>query len=229
MCGTCGNFSCGELGCVNTTDITTCDMCVTNVLDASTICGTCACVCCIAGDINATGYYGGDCSVGNIGVCNICTKFIGASTVCTSLVCGGPFCGTNVVPTVYCGGCCSCGEIKVSNVCAKGVDAICVCTGCLMINTLSPGVYCGGCCSSGTICVRCLVVKCKATLGATDPPWVLYDPNTREQVAADIVRQVPEEKQGGATLFYNKDTKQMEYYMHTENKYYKLISEEITQ
>lgn len=121
--------------------------------------------------------------------------------------------------------CCACGQLS-------GVTGTFCGTVCGNVNAsgnVCAACFSGGCCNAGCLAVKCLVVKCKATLGATDPPWVLYDPNTREQVASDIVRQVPEEKQGGATLFYNKDTKQMEYYIHTENKYYKLISEEITQ
>jgi len=55
-----------------------------------------------------------------------------------------------------------------------------------------------------------------------DPPYVLYDRQSREQVADLVMRAVPPEKQGGAALFFNSDTHKLEVYAPAEGKFYDL-------
>jgi hypothetical protein len=55
-----------------------------------------------------------------------------------------------------------------------------------------------------------------------DPPYVLYDRQSREQVADLVMRAVPPEKQGGAALFFNSDTHKLEVYVPAEGKFYDL-------
>jgi len=56
----------------------------------------------------------------------------------------------------------------------------------------------------------------------TDPKWVQFDLQTRTEVVESVKREVPPEKQGGAVLFFNKDTKRLETYVPSEGKFYDL-------
>ncbi len=58
--------------------------------------------------------------------------------------------------------------------------------------------------------------------GGYDPPYVLYDKQTREQIINRIKREVPPDKQNGAALFFNADTKRLEVYIAREGKFYDL-------
>lgn len=59
--------------------------------------------------------------------------------------------------------------------------------------------------------------------GGYDPPYVLYNPETRDQVIDRIKVEVPPAKQAGAALFFNKETKRLETYVASEGKFYDLL------
>jgi hypothetical protein len=63
---------------------------------------------------------------------------------------------------------------------------------------------------------------CKIDGGYFDPEWVQYDRQTRLQVVESVKREVAPDKQGGAVLFFNKDTKKLETYIPDEGKFYDL-------
>jgi len=63
--------------------------------------------------------------------------------------------------------------------------------------------------------------------GGYDPPYVLYDPQTREQITTRVADEIPEEKLGGAVLFFNKDTQQLE--VKIGERYFKITMEEVWQ
>jgi hypothetical protein len=58
--------------------------------------------------------------------------------------------------------------------------------------------------------------------GGYDPPYVLYDQRTRQEIVDMIGREVPPEKRDGAVLLFNKDTKRFETYVPSEGKFYDL-------
>ena len=58
--------------------------------------------------------------------------------------------------------------------------------------------------------------------GGYDPPYVLYDQQTREQIIEIIKKEVPPEKLSGAALFFNSDTKRLETYVANEGRFYDL-------
>jgi len=55
--------------------------------------------------------------------------------------------------------------------------------------------------------------------GGYDPPYVLYDSETREAIKARIVKEVPKEKLTGAVLFWNGESKRFEVYLPTEGEF----------
>jgi hypothetical protein len=63
--------------------------------------------------------------------------------------------------------------------------------------------------------------------GGYDPPYVLYDPQTREQITTRVANEVLEEKLGGAVLFFNKDTQQLE--VKIGERYFKITMEGVWQ
>jgi len=63
--------------------------------------------------------------------------------------------------------------------------------------------------------------------GGYDPPYVLYDPQTREQITTRVADEIPEEKLGGAVLFFNKDTQQLE--VKIGERYFKITMEGVWQ
>jgi len=58
--------------------------------------------------------------------------------------------------------------------------------------------------------------------GGYDPPYVLYDKQTREQIIDRVKKEVYPDKQNGAALFFNADTKRLETYVASEGKFYDL-------
>jgi hypothetical protein len=58
--------------------------------------------------------------------------------------------------------------------------------------------------------------------GGYDPPYVLYDCETRESVKKRVLKEVPKDKQKGAALFFNSITKKLEIYIAHEDCYYNL-------
>lgn len=58
--------------------------------------------------------------------------------------------------------------------------------------------------------------------GGYDPAYVLYDTQTREEIIDRIKKEVYPEKQNGAALFFNADTKRLETYIPSEGKFYDL-------
>ncbi|NIP51574.1 MAG: hypothetical protein GWN00_22065 [Aliifodinibius sp.] len=55
-----------------------------------------------------------------------------------------------------------------------------------------------------------------------DPAGVLYDLQTRQEVIECIKRTIAPDKQGGALVFFNKDTRRLETYIPSEGKFYDL-------
>jgi len=60
------------------------------------------------------------------------------------------------------------------------------------------------------------------TWGGVDPPYILCDRQTRSEIVEKVRQEVPVDKQGGAALFFNKDTDRLEAYVATEGKFYDL-------
>jgi len=58
--------------------------------------------------------------------------------------------------------------------------------------------------------------------GGYDPPYVLYDKQTRDQIVDMVTRELLPGKEDGAALFFNKDTKRLETYVASEGKFYDL-------
>lgn len=58
--------------------------------------------------------------------------------------------------------------------------------------------------------------------GGIDPPYLLCDKQTRKEIVEKVGREVPAEKQGGAALFFNAETHQLETYVAAEGKFYNL-------
>lgn len=58
--------------------------------------------------------------------------------------------------------------------------------------------------------------------GGYDPPYVMYDRQTRAQIVNRISQEVPSGKLGGAALFFNADTKRLEVYVAAEGAFYDL-------
>lgn len=60
----------------------------------------------------------------------------------------------------------------------------------------------------------------KLNADVIDPAGVLYDLQTRQQIIDTIKRTIAPEKQGGALVFFNTDTKKLESYVPGEGKFY---------
>jgi hypothetical protein len=58
--------------------------------------------------------------------------------------------------------------------------------------------------------------------GGIDPPYMLFDLQTREEVADLINQKVPLNKRAGATMFFNSETKKMEVFLANEGRFYDL-------
>lgn len=61
-------------------------------------------------------------------------------------------------------------------------------------------------------------------IGGIDPPYVLFDAESRASIKARVLREVPVEKQTGAAQFWNPTTRKMELYIASEDKFYDLVS-----
>jgi hypothetical protein len=55
--------------------------------------------------------------------------------------------------------------------------------------------------------------------GGIDPPYVLYDAQTRTDIVERVKREVPPEKQSGSVVFFNGETKGLESYTPGEGKF----------
>jgi hypothetical protein len=55
--------------------------------------------------------------------------------------------------------------------------------------------------------------------GGNDPPYVLYNSETREAIRNRVEREVPKEKQDGAVLFWNGETCRFEVYLPEEGEF----------
>ena len=62
-----------------------------------------------------------------------------------------------------------------------------------------------------------------ASLGGYDPPYVLYDNETRKAIRERVAREVPEEKSDGAVLFWNGETSQFEVYLPATGEFRDLV------
>jgi hypothetical protein len=58
--------------------------------------------------------------------------------------------------------------------------------------------------------------------GGMDPPYLLLDSETRDNIAQRVAREVPPSKQTGAALFWNSQTRQLEIYVGSEGTFYSL-------
>ena len=66
-----------------------------------------------------------------------------------------------------------------------------------------------------------LYVSGKITaVSGVDPPYVLYDAQTRASVKAKVLAEIPSNKQTGASLYYNPSNHRMEIYVASEDKFY---------
>lgn len=62
----------------------------------------------------------------------------------------------------------------------------------------------------------------KITGNPVDPSFVLYDREARQGIIELAKGTIPPNKQDGAALFFNKDTKRLEIYVPSEGKFYDL-------
>ena len=59
--------------------------------------------------------------------------------------------------------------------------------------------------------------------GSNDPPFVLYDKESRQAIMERVAREVPEEKRDGAVLFWNGDTSRFEVYLPSAGEFRDLM------
>jgi len=59
--------------------------------------------------------------------------------------------------------------------------------------------------------------------GGVDPPYVLYDSETRNSVVERVRQEVPKEKQDGAVLFWNGDMTQFEIYLPATGEFLDIL------
>jgi hypothetical protein len=62
-----------------------------------------------------------------------------------------------------------------------------------------------------------------ASDGGVDPPYVLYDKETRSAIVERIRAEVPEEKRDGAVLFYNGEESRLEVYFPERGEFRDLL------
>lgn len=74
--------------------------------------------------------------------------------------------------------------------------------------------------SANSISANTTVSCYKLHADVIDPAGVLYDLQTRQQIIDTIKRTIAPEKQGGALVFFNTDTKRLESYVPGEGKFY---------
>lgn len=61
--------------------------------------------------------------------------------------------------------------------------------------------------------------------GGYDPPYVLYDNESREAIVERIAKEVPEEKLDAAVLFWNGDDSRFEVYLPAKGEFRNLLGE----
>lgn len=61
-----------------------------------------------------------------------------------------------------------------------------------------------------------------SSTGGYDPPYVLYNQQSRAEIIERVKNEVPPDKQDGAALFFNEATKRLETYVASEGKFYDL-------
>lgn len=72
-----------------------------------------------------------------------------------------------------------------------------------------------------------LQVSGKITGGSIDPAYVIYDSETRERIKTRVMKEVPKDKQTGAALFFNSQSKRLETYVASEDAFYSLSGEKL--
>jgi hypothetical protein len=65
--------------------------------------------------------------------------------------------------------------------------------------------------------------------GGIDPPYVLYDKETRESIIERVAREVPEDKLDGAVLFWNGDDLRFEIYLPAKGEFWDLQGNLLTE
>ncbi len=109
------------------------------------------------------------------------------------------------------------GDVYMQNLSDCGISIGCA--------TLSPSGGQGvSCAISGNVgIIGDFFVTGKVTAyGGIDPPYILYDQQSRDEIIEKVKKEVPPDKQNGAAMFFNKDTKKIENYIASEGKFYDL-------
>lgn len=71
-----------------------------------------------------------------------------------------------------------------------------------------------------------LLVTGKLTAnGGVDPPYMMFDLETRDSIKA-LANKVPDEKKGGSMVFLNSATKKLEAYIPSDDKFYTISGDE---
>ena len=65
--------------------------------------------------------------------------------------------------------------------------------------------------------------------GGNDPPYVLYNSETRESIKERVAKEVPSDKQGGAVLFWNGETLQFEIYLPAKGEFRDILGNLLTE
>jgi len=65
--------------------------------------------------------------------------------------------------------------------------------------------------------------------GGYDPPYVLYDNETRESIKKRVAEEIPKDKQDGAVLFWNGETLQFEIYLPARGEFRNLLGKLLTE
>jgi hypothetical protein len=65
--------------------------------------------------------------------------------------------------------------------------------------------------------------------GGNDPPYVLYNKETRESIKNRVAKEVPEDKQSGAVLFWNGATLQFEIYLPFKGEFRDILGNPLTE
>jgi hypothetical protein len=63
--------------------------------------------------------------------------------------------------------------------------------------------------------------------GGNDPPYVLYNNEARKTIADRVTREVPPDKLGGAVVFFNGETSQMEIFLPSKGEFQNLRGERL--
>lgn len=66
------------------------------------------------------------------------------------------------------------------------------------------------------------------SVGGNDPPYVLFNSETRKSITARVSQEVPLDKQNGAVLFWNMETNQFEVYIPSTEEFLDLFGNSLT-